>query len=123
MYFCQRKRYNQKTALSMDNNHQKQDQIQVELPDEVAQGVYANLVIIAHSSSEFILDFIRVVPGIRKATVKSRIILTPDNAKRLLFALQDNIQKFEEMTKNEGNNPHLYGELIPPIGGIPPGEA
>jgi hypothetical protein len=106
----------------MDNNHQKQNQIQVELTEEVAQGEYANLAVIAHSSSEFILDFIRVVPGVQKAKVKSRIILTPDNAKRLLLALQDNIQKFEEMTKNGGNKPHLYGELIPPIGSIP-GEA
>lgn len=105
----------------MDNNNQKQNQIQVELTDEIAQGTYSNLAIIAHSSSEFILDFIRVVPGTQKAKVKSRIILTPDNAKRLLFALQDNIQKFEDMAKN-GNNNHSFGELIPPIGGIP-GEA
>jgi Protein of unknown function (DUF3467). len=106
----------------MDNNKQNQNQIQVELTDEMAQGTYSNLVIIAHSSSEFILDFIRIVPGTQKAKVKSRIILTPDNAKRLLFALQDNIQKFEEMTKNGGNVNKTFGELIPPIGGIP-GEA
>ncbi|MDR0393722.1 MAG: DUF3467 domain-containing protein [Tannerella sp.] len=105
----------------MDNNNQKQNRIQVELTDEIAQGTYSNLVIIAHSSSEFILDFIRVVPGTEKAKVKSRIILTPDNAKRLLFALQENVQKFEDMSKNGGNN-HSFGELIPPIGGIP-GEA
>ena len=106
----------------MENNNQKQNQIQVELTDEVAQGVYANLAIIAHSSSEFILDFIRIVPGIQKANVKSRIILTPDNAKRLMFALQDNIQKFEEASKNEGISKKTFGDLIPPIGGIP-GEA
>lgn len=106
----------------MDNNNQKQNQIQVELTDEVAQGTYSNLAIIAHSSSEFIIDFICVVPGMQKAKVKSRIILTPDNAKRLLFALQDNIQKFEDMAKNGGNNNISFGELIPPIGSIP-GEA
>ena len=108
----------------MENNSQKQNQnqIQVELSEEIAQGTYSNLAIIAHSSSEFIIDFIRIVPGTQKAKVKSRIILSPDNAKRLLFALQDNVQKFEEMTKNGGNNSRTFGDLIPPIGGIP-GEA
>ena len=104
----------------MENNNPKQaqNQIQIELTDEMAQGTYANLAIIAHSSSEFIIDFIRIVPGMPKAKVKSRIILTPDNAKRLLFALQDNIQKFEEMTKNGGNNTKSFGEFIPPMGGM-----
>ena len=96
----------------------KQNQIQIELTDEVAQGVYANLAVIAHSPSEFILDFIRIVPGTLKAKVQSRIILTPDNAKRLLSALQDNIRKFEEMTQNEGNN-RPFGDFIPHIGGMP----
>ena len=108
----------------MENNNQKQNQnqIQVELTDEIAQGTYSNLAIIAHSSSEFIIDFIRMVPGTQKAKVKSRIILTPDNAKRLLFALQDNIQKFDDMTKSGGNTIKPFGDFIPPIGGIP-GEA
>jgi hypothetical protein len=106
----------------MENNNPKQNQIQVELTDEIAQGTYANLAIIAHSSSEFILDFIRIVPGTQKAKVKSRIILTPDNARRLLLALQDNVQKYEETVKNGGSNNHPFGELIPPIGSIP-GEA
>ena len=108
--------------MENNNQNQNQNQIQVELTDEVAQGTYSNLAVIAHSSSEFILDFIRIVPGTPKAKVKSRIILTPDNAKRLLYALQDNIQKFDEMTKNGGNNSRTFGELIPPIGSIP-GEA
>ena len=103
----------------MENNspNLKQNQIQVELSDEIAQGTYANLAIIAHSSSEFIFDFIQIVPGAPKAKVKSRIILTPDNAKRLLFALEDNIRKYEEMTKNQGNI-HSFGDFMPPIGGI-----
>jgi hypothetical protein len=96
----------------------KQNQIQIELSDEIAQGTYANLAVIAHSSSEFILDFIRIVPGMPKAKVQSRIILTPDNAKRLMFALQDNIRKFDEMIKSGNNNPS-FGEFLPPIGGIP----
>jgi hypothetical protein len=87
----------------MENNKQ-QNEIQIELSEEQAQGTYANLAIISHSTSEFILDFIRVVPGAPKAKVQSRIILTPDNAKRLLFALQDNIEKFENQFKaNNGN--------------------
>ena len=104
----------------MGNNEQnlKQNQIQIELSDEIAQGTYTNLAVIAHSTSEFILDFIRIVPGATKAKVKSRIILTPDNAKRLLLALQDNIRKFEEMMKNGGVIPP-YNDFLPHIGGIP----
>ena len=104
----------------MENNssNQNQNQIQIELSEEIAQGTYANLAVIAHSSHEFILDFIRIVPGIPKAKVQSRIILTPDNAKRLLFALQDNVRKFDEMTKSGNNNP-AFGDFFPPIGGVP----
>jgi hypothetical protein len=98
----------------MENNINKPaNEIQVELAEDVAQGTYANLAIITHSSSEFILDFVRMVPGVSKAKVKSRIILTPDNAKRLLFALQDNIKKFEEQG---GKVP--FNNIIPPIGGV-----
>lgn len=75
---------------------EKQEQLNIELNQEVAQGIYANLAIISHSSSEFILDFIRIMPGVPKAEVKSRIILTPEHAKRLLLALQDNIRQFEK---------------------------
>jgi hypothetical protein len=72
-----------------------ENQLQIELKDEIAQGCYANLAIITHSSSEFILDFIRVMPGLAKAGVQSRIILAPEHAKRLLRALEDNIRKYE----------------------------
>ncbi|MDR2650954.1 MAG: DUF3467 domain-containing protein [Prevotellaceae bacterium] len=74
---------------------ENQGGINIELTEDVAQGIYSNLVIIAHSSSEFVIDFVRVMPGIPKAKVKSRIILTPEHAKRLLLALQDNILKYE----------------------------
>lgn len=74
-----------------------QNQINIELSEEVAEGVYANLAMIAHSNSEFVVDFIRMMPGVPKAKVKSRIVLTPEHAKRLLMALQDNVQKYEEM--------------------------
>jgi len=70
-------------------------QLNIELSEEVAEGVYSNLVMLAHSSEEFILDFIRVMPGVPKARVKSRIIVTPQHAKRLLRALTDNIERYE----------------------------
>ena len=70
-------------------------QLQIELSNEVAQGTYSNLAVITHSNSEFILDFIRVMPGLPKAGVQSRIIMTPEHAKRLMYALQDNIEKYE----------------------------
>ncbi len=72
------------------------NQINIELTEEVAEGIYANLAMIAHSNSEFVIDFIRLMPGVPKAKVKSRIVITPEHAKRLLKALSDNIQKFEE---------------------------
>ncbi|MCF8302981.1 MAG: DUF3467 domain-containing protein [Bacteroidales bacterium] len=75
----------------------KQNQMNVELNDEMAEGTYSNLAIITHSHSEFILDFIKMMPGVPKAKVKSRIILTPQHAKRLMKALQDNINKYEQV--------------------------
>ncbi|MEG0788944.1 MAG: DUF3467 domain-containing protein [Alistipes sp.] len=69
--------------------------IDIELDEAVAQGHYSNLAIISHSTSEFILDFATVLPGIQKAKVKSRIILTPEHAKRLLMSLQENITRYE----------------------------
>jgi len=74
--------------------------IDVELTEEIAEGIYANLAMIAHSNSEFIVDFIRLMPGVPKAKVKSRIILTPEHAKRLLLALKENIRKYEESFGN-----------------------
>ena len=74
---------------------QNENQINIELSEEVAEGIYSNLAIITHSSSEFVVDFIRMMPGVPKAKVKSRIVLTPEHAKRLLGALQDNVNKFE----------------------------
>jgi hypothetical protein len=76
---------------------QNDSQLNIELSEEIAEGIYSNLAIITHSNAEFVLDFIRVVPGIPKAKVKSRIIITPEHAKRLLTALKENIEKFEEV--------------------------
>ena len=69
--------------------------INIELKEDVAQGTYSNLAVITHSTSEFVLDFVRIMPGMPKAEVKSRVILTPEHAKRLMMALQDNIAKYE----------------------------
>ena len=69
--------------------------INIELSEEMSDGIYSNLAVITHSNSEFVVDFIRVMPGVPKAKVKSRIILTPQHAKRLMGALNENIRKFE----------------------------
>ena len=90
----------------------KDNQLNIELSAEVAEGIYSNLAIISHSTSEFVFDFVRIMPGMPKANVKSRVILTPEHAKRLLQALQDNITKFEKQ-----NGPIKLPETknIPPI--------
>lgn len=91
-----------------DNN---QNQLDIELAEEVAEGTYSNFAIITHSNSEFIVDFIRLMPGVPKGRVKSRIILAPQHAKRLLMALGENVTKFEQ----------IFGEieLNEMMGGIP----
>ncbi|MEY4627849.1 MAG: hypothetical protein RLZZ595_175 [Bacteroidota bacterium] len=76
---------------------EQQNQINIEISEEVAEGQYANLAIITHSHAEFVVDFVNVMPGTPKSRVKSRIILTPQHAKRLLNALADNINKFEDL--------------------------
>ncbi len=79
----------------MNEKGNQQGQLQVELPQEISQGEYANFAIITHSSSDFVIDFARVLPGVAKAQVKSRVILAPEHAKRLLGALQENIMRYE----------------------------
>ena len=76
---------------------QPNNQLNIELSEEVAEGIYSNLAIITHSNSEFVIDFIKMMPGIPKAKVKSRIVLTPQHAKRLMKALKDNLSKFEQV--------------------------
>ena len=89
----------------------------IELSDDVAQGHYSNLAIISHSSSEFIVDFATVLPGIEKARVKSRIVLTPEHAKRLLRSLQENIVRYESaMGKIEIPKPQAPSEGGPKMG-------
>ena len=81
--------------MADNNQNNNQQGLQMELPQEVAQGQYANFAVITHSSSDFVLDFARILPGVPKAQVKSRVILAPEHAKRLLIALQDNIMRYE----------------------------
>ena len=81
----------------MEEQKENKNQINIELKEEIAQGTYSNLAIITHSSSEFVIDFVRIMPGMPKANVQSRVILTPEHAKRLLLALKDNIDKFESL--------------------------
>ena len=82
---------------NMDNNKEKpqQNQLTIELKPEIARGIYSNLAIISHSHSEFIIDFASNLPGFPKAEIGSRIIMTPEHAKRLLGALSENIRKYE----------------------------
>lgn len=77
------------------NNQEHQGQLDIELDEKTAEGIYSNLAIINHSTSEFVMDFVSVMPGIPKAKVKSRIVLTPQHAKRLLHAIGENIHRFE----------------------------
>ena len=80
----------------MENQDKNNGQLKIELTPEVAEGIYSNLAIITHSSSDFVIDFARVLPGVPKAQVKSRVILAPEHAKRLLGALQENIVRYEQ---------------------------
>ena len=81
----------------MEENQPASPHLDIELSEDIAEGIYSNLAIITHSQSEFVIDFIKIMPGMPKARVKSRILLTPQHAKRLAKALTDNIQKFEQV--------------------------
>ncbi|MDE6078466.1 MAG: DUF3467 domain-containing protein [Duncaniella sp.] len=109
--------------MANNNNPQNQNQIQIELTPEVARGIYSNLAVISHGPNEVVLDFISLTPNMPKATVQSRIIMTPENAKNLLGALADNIKKYEatfgeirpkrpiqaQQAQNEIPNPFIMG--------------
>ena len=74
----------------------EEQKLSINVPAEVADGIYSNIAVIAHSPSEFTIDFVAMLPGMKQANVKSRIVLNPQNAKKLLFALQDNFAKYEK---------------------------
>ena len=102
--------------MSAENN-KKQGQIDIELTPDMASGVYSNLQLVQHSQTEFVVDFIQIMPGVPKPQVKSRVILAPMHAKKLLNALQDNINKYEMMngkiSEQTINTPY---EQINPMG-------
>ncbi|MCQ2291929.1 MAG: DUF3467 domain-containing protein [Bacteroidales bacterium] len=94
-----------------------EQKIDINLNEEVAQGIYSNLAIISHSNTEFVLDFVSILPGMQKGNVRSRIIMTPQNAKRLLQALADNVTKFEQQSGVIEDNQQRGGEIPPIING------
>lgn len=98
-----------------DKKQNKKNQLQLELPEDKADGNYSNFTVISHSNAEFVIDFARIVPGVQKANVKSRVIMTPTHAKTLLYTLKENISRYESE----------HGEIkMPekklPFGGQPP---
>ena len=101
------------------NNTPKKPSLNIELDADVAQGIYSNLAIINHSQSEFVVDFVSIMPGVPKSKVKSRIVLTPQHAKRFLKALNENVSRFEKQngTIQDNNQPQI------PISFGPTGEA
>ena len=99
---------------------QPQQQINIELGEKEAEGIYSNLAIITHSPAEFVIDFTRVLPGVPKAKVHARIITTPQHAKLLLNALRDNIEKYEKTfgeVKMHGEPPMGHVGFQPPTAG------
>ncbi|MGB3547410.1 MAG: DUF3467 domain-containing protein [Saprospiraceae bacterium] len=103
----------------------QQQQVQFEMTEEIAEGIYSNLAVIAHSNSEFVIDFVRLLPNTPKAKVKARIVLTPQHAKRLVRALHENVQKYEaqfgSIKEPDGNNNN--GPQFPPMSFTPTAQA
>lgn len=97
--------------------NQEQKQLQIELKPEVATGMYSNLAVVANTPSEFVIDFVAMLPGMAKAEVRSRILLTPEHAKRLLFALQERIRGYESQFGTiDLHQPEQKGRTIAPFG-------
>lgn len=100
-------------------NNENQNQLKIELSPEVAGGHYSNLAVIAHTGNEFFVDFIAVAPNMPQAKVVTRVIMTPENAKNLLFALRDNISKYEanfgEIARKQPKNPAAGGNIPNPF--------
>src|SRR5215207_3881401 len=99
---------------------QQPNQINIEITEEVAEGAYANLAIITHSHAEFVIDFVNVMPGTPKSKVKSRIIFTPQHAKRFMKALTENVQRYEAAN---GTIKDLEDVQLPLTFGGPAGQA
>ena len=103
----------------MKKDKTKENNINIELDESIAQGLYSNLVIVNHSPTEFVLDFINVMPGAPKAKVRSRIILTPDHTKKFINALGENLNKYEKSFGKIKN----FQKKVMPISFGPKGEA
>ena len=103
----------------MKKDKSKENNINIELDESIAQGLYSNLVIVNHSPTEFVLDFINVMPGAPKAKVRSRIILTPDHTKKFINALGENLNKYEKSFGKIKN----FQKKVKPISFGPKGEA
>ena len=93
----------------MEEKKSQKNQINIELSESVAEGVYANLAMVAYSASEFVIDFIRLMPGLPKAKVKSRVVITPEHAKRLQIVLEENLRKYEQSFGNIKSIEEGYG--------------
>lgn len=98
------------------SDQNQQQQINIELGEKEAEGIYSNLAIITHSPAEFVIDFTRVLPGVPKAKVHARIVMTPQHARMLLNAINDNIMKYEQ----KFGEIKLVGEGPSPVFGFPP---
>ena len=95
---------------------EQKKELQITLSPEVANGTYSNLAIIGHTSSEFIIDFVRLMPGVPKAGVQSRVIMTPEHAKRLLNALRENISGYErQFGEIEIKDKNMNPNQLPPL--------
>jgi len=103
----------------MNMEEENKGQLNIVLSEDVARGTYSNLAIIQHSSSEFVLDFVSVLPGMPKAQVNNRVIMAPEHAKRLMLALQDNIQKYEMQHGRIKNVEGAGGNTLPLTFGTP----
>ena len=102
------------------NNNKQPQPLSIEIKSDIAKGIYSNLAIITHSQIEFVVDFASMLPGFPKPEVLSRIIMNPENAKKLLMALQDNVNKYESQFGQitfgqEANKPKTF-----PMGGFGP---
>ena len=101
----------------------KAPELDLELDSEIADGIYSNLAIISHSASEFVVDFATILPGLAKPKIRSRIVLTPEHAKRLMLSLQDNIARYEASNGLIGLTPTAAEESTMPLGFCNKGEA
>ena len=107
----------------MDDKNKNGNQLNIEVPEDVAGGVYANFVIVGHNSAEFILDFVQILPGLPQAKVRSRVIMAPQHAKRLLSALEDNLQKYEAQFGRIQTHDNHQNNVPPGFAGGPAGFA